>query len=38
MAEMAAESKRETFHKVIQWLREEGFPKIEVELMRQIYF
>jgi hypothetical protein len=31
MAEMAAESKRETFHKVIQWLREEGFPKIEVE-------
>jgi hypothetical protein len=31
MAGMAAESKRETFNNVIQWLREEGFPKVDVE-------
>ena len=31
MTGMAVESKREIFNKVIQWLREEGFPKVEVE-------
>jgi hypothetical protein len=31
MAGIAAESKKETFNKVIQWLREEGFPKVDVE-------
>jgi hypothetical protein len=31
MAGMAAETKRETFNKVIQWLKNEGFPKVEIE-------
>jgi hypothetical protein len=31
MAGMTAESKRETFNKVIQWLKDEGFPKLEIE-------
>jgi hypothetical protein len=31
MTGMAVESKREIFNKIIQWLREEGFPKVEVE-------
>jgi hypothetical protein len=31
MAGMTAESKRETFNKVIQWLKDEGFPKVEIE-------
>ena len=28
---MTAELKRETFNKVIQWLKDEGFPKVEIE-------
>jgi hypothetical protein len=31
MAGMTAESKRESFNKVIQWLKDEGFPKVEIE-------
>ena len=31
MTGMAVESKREIFNKVIQWLRDEGIPRVDVE-------